>query len=213
MPPKRKRVVVHDVDANGDVVIQAGRPGLRTLIRVSKEALVDASPVFGAMLGPNFAEGQVQHTVEKPLKLHDDDGAIMLVLLKIIHQKLHDPGQVNVDRLEYLVLMGDKYSCFELLRPWLLFGLGRMRERYGRDFSTNADRNRITILDALYIAYLIDDGASFEWLSHELFHLVQGVSGDPSSNSIHKLSSVLSDLMPDDFKGMFSNRLRAMALN
>ena len=70
------------MDPEGDVILVLGDVGLQ----VSSKVLSVASPVFKAMFGPHFAEGQGQASSMKPrrIKLHDDDVEAMKVLCKYI---------------------------------------------------------------------------------------------------------------------------------
>ncbi|KPI42877.1 uncharacterized protein AB675_1989 [Cyphellophora attinorum] len=213
MPPrKRQRLEIHDADPEGDTVIEVGKAGRgkqKTLIRASKKVLTSSSPVFDTMLGPNFAEGQVDHTVEEPLKLPDDDGSAMLILFQIIHNRLLDVSNIDLDKLPRLVLAGDKYSCFDVLRPWLQLALGRWRETHDRTFCIEQGYlvngvEKMTLGDAFYTAYLIDDSITFEWLSHEVLHCVQLVAV-AGKRSIVGLSSLLDDLVPKKIEARIVN--------
>ena len=70
------------MDPEGDIILVLGDVGLQ----VSSKVLSLASPVFKAMFGPHFAEGQGQASSTKirRVKLHDDDVEAMKILCKHI---------------------------------------------------------------------------------------------------------------------------------
>lgn len=208
MPPPRKKArlnpskhTVHDVDPKGDIVIEAGTKKTTTLIRVSKDVLTSTSPVFKVMLGPDFAEGQRTHTVEQPLKLNDDDGPALLMLLQIVSGAITDGSDVKPWLLPQLVLLGDKYDCLDQLRPWVQVALGIWREQSDNKYTFGLsigykDQEILPINEAIRVAFLTDDSANFGALSHALFHILH--DGD---KGIMEYQVPLDDLMPADFKG------------
>lgn len=116
---------VINMNRNGDVIfIFGGLPyTIRQRVRVSSVVLIAASPVFKAMLGSHFMEGQVlrtQGTVETLLS--DDNGRAMVEMLKVLHMvpvqdELHPFALVEVAKL------ADKYLCVDKMssssRTWL----------------------------------------------------------------------------------------------
>lgn len=201
MPPRKRARLnppapkVYDVDPEGDLVIEAGKLKAKNLIRVSKAVLTSASPVFDVMLGPNFAEGQTEHTAEKPLKLHDDEGEVMLTLMKLIHDQITDSAEIDYEKLPQLVIMGDKYACLSRLRPWMQSALSMWRNESQGSYLRFRNRKSIymTLFEAVCIAYIIDDSKNFGYLSRELFHLVTPLS-------IPMDSGLLDGLIPEEFK-------------
>jgi hypothetical protein len=57
----------------GDLVASVGTGEDVTLIRIHGVMVKMASSVFGAMLGPHFAEGSTKFTDDNPLKLDEDE--------------------------------------------------------------------------------------------------------------------------------------------
>ena len=68
-------VTQEDITPDGDIILIVGQDP-KTKLRVSSACLVASSPVFAAMLGPRFREGQATGTVEKrkEIVLRDDVG-------------------------------------------------------------------------------------------------------------------------------------------
>lgn len=98
---------------NGDVILVLSTARLR----VSSVILASASPVFKAMLGPNFSEGQDARSVQNPkdISLPDDDAAAMTRLCYLIHHQ-HDSQaeespESGAKSLFALAMATDKYAC------------------------------------------------------------------------------------------------------
>jgi hypothetical protein len=85
---RTSEIVNIDVATEGDVIFVLQQ----TRLRVSSVILASASPVFKAMFGPSFAEGQGHRTAEEPreVPLHDDDLGAMIRLCRLLH---HQPDQ------------------------------------------------------------------------------------------------------------------------
>ena len=138
-------VTVHNIADRGDVILLVGVPP-RAKIRVFSPILTAASPVFAAMLGPHFREGQGERSAESPkgIALPDDDPTAMTAMCRLLHfltpqDFMDDP---RPKRIFSLALAIDKYACRDalhlqsrgLLSLWLdtypdedqLFPLSRM---------------------------------------------------------------------------------------
>lgn len=75
------------------------------------------------MLGPNYAEGQVSRSAEKPqeLELKENSADAMLDLCCLIHNQEtniteHDTGDIATERLFELALVADEYDCISSLK-------------------------------------------------------------------------------------------------
>ena len=105
---------VLELDPKGDLVLKIGIHPNR-LIRVSTKHLTVTSPVFEALLSPNFREGQTIRDCSDPLLLPDDDPKDMETLLKILHHKHGQPSEIKPHDLVGLAVVGDKYDCMTAL--------------------------------------------------------------------------------------------------
>lgn len=98
---------------NGDVILVLSTARLR----VSSVILASASPVFKAMLGPNFSEGQDPRSVQnsKEISLPDDDAAAMTRLCYLIHHQHDSQAEESLESgaksLFALAMVTDKYAC------------------------------------------------------------------------------------------------------
>jgi len=79
-------VTVHNIADRGDVILLVGVPP-RAKIRVFSLILTAASPIFAAMLGPHFREGQGERSAESPkgIALPDDDPTAMTAMCRLLH--------------------------------------------------------------------------------------------------------------------------------
>ncbi|KAI5356901.1 putative BTB/POZ domain-containing protein [Septoria linicola] len=107
-------VDLYDIAPEGDVTLVFGatEDAQTTRIRVSSVVLSLGSPVFKAMLGPHFKEGQILKTGSQlDLPLPDDDPEIMLLICEVMHMKRVTMNQPNPERLLRLAVVVDKYDC------------------------------------------------------------------------------------------------------
>ncbi|CAK7274998.1 hypothetical protein SEPCBS119000_006459 [Sporothrix epigloea] len=99
------------IAVSGDVVLVVGPSGKK--LRVHSLFIANASPVFNAMLGPNFAEGQqLKKSGLTEVVLPDDDAEAMELILKVIHG-CNDtvPEKLTPDELVAVAVAADKYDC------------------------------------------------------------------------------------------------------
>jgi len=87
-------------------------------IRVSSIILSYTSPVFKAMLGPEFMEGHTPRSAAQPHKiaLLDNDSAAMKHLCHLLHRQTTNsnddhPSEAFAERLQELAILADKYNC------------------------------------------------------------------------------------------------------
>ena len=117
---------LENVDPTGDITLslhnsQDGRQ-TQSSIRVSSKVLSLASPVFAAMLSPNFAEGQGLGNTNSPeipaINLHDDNAEAMLWLCKTLHFKQDLNVAIDFSLLKELAILCDKYELTSVLYSW-----------------------------------------------------------------------------------------------
>ncbi|KAK3652909.1 hypothetical protein LTR56_004857 [Elasticomyces elasticus] len=95
----------------GDVILVLDDGKKR--IKVSAALLSMASPVFKAMLGPHFLEGQVQRSPENPQNIHlpEDDPEAMVTLSKLVHFDTPHQSALGPGSLRKVAVLADKYDC------------------------------------------------------------------------------------------------------
>jgi hypothetical protein len=162
-----------EIDRDGDVTLQLTKhtdggsgDSIRSIL-VSSKALSLASPVFAAMMGPRFREGQrsALGTLD-PIPLPDDDADAMIILCHIFHFSYSAlPARVDLDLFKNLALLCDKYDCVTSLRfiseQWLLM------------WENTTKKEELETL--LFISYLFDRAERFSALSTKI---VKGFSGN-----------------------------------
>lgn len=100
-----------DIAPDGDVLFLVGPDEKR--LRVHSFFLRNASPVFKAMLGLDFREGnQLAQSGVVEIPLPDDDVAAMEIVLNVIHGR-NDAVPKTLGTAEFLqvAIVGDKYDC------------------------------------------------------------------------------------------------------
>ena len=87
---------------------------------VSSKVLSLASPVFAALLSPDFLEGnQVRRGHCPVIKLQDDDPAAMTAICNILHFRYDCvPSHIGPEQLAEIGILSDKYDCSKALQPW-----------------------------------------------------------------------------------------------
>lgn len=114
------------IAADGDVVLVTSETndpespllGPTVRIRVSSTILSYASPVFAAMLGPTFKEGQDTRSATSPkeIELFDDNYLPMQTLCEMLHFKTSasfntEPSGLLLAQIFGLAVVVDKYQC------------------------------------------------------------------------------------------------------
>lgn len=94
------------IDPEGDIILICGE----TEFQVSSKVLSLASPVFKALFGPNFAEGQPSPSKASRIQLHDDDAESMRFMCAVLHHKCASANGIGLERLERLAVITDKYD-------------------------------------------------------------------------------------------------------
>ena len=113
--PERRDV---EVAADGDLVLALPE---ELYIRVSSNALSLVSPVFKAMLGPRFREGNEPRSSDRPIEipLPEDDGIAMKHLCLLLHGRTGDSyshgDRTFPTQLHALAVLADKYDCVEAI--------------------------------------------------------------------------------------------------
>ena len=94
------------IDPEGDVILICGE----IEFQVSSKVLSLASPVFTALFGPCFAEGQPTSSKPSRIQLPDDDAESMRFMCAVLHHKCASAKGIGLERLEKLAVVTDKYD-------------------------------------------------------------------------------------------------------
>jgi hypothetical protein len=118
---KTPEMVNIDIATEGDVIFVLQQ----TRIRVSSAILASASPVFKAMFGPNFAEGQGDRSAQNPkeITLPDDDASATTILCRLMHH------QYKHNDLSFFVVKAAPESTTQLVQDF--FTLATVADKYG----------------------------------------------------------------------------------
>lgn len=158
-------------------------------LRVSTKILSLASPVFAAMFGPRFTEGQRLDTAEPiHVKLEEDDASAMKTILQVLHYCRNTVAKPSsAKELACIAIHCDKYDCRVALSPWTYY--------WFHDFESSLLSSSEELSYVLLAAYKFDQWEHFskisasaierltpgfpaKWHDHEMFSLLpEAVSG------------------------------------
>lgn len=173
-----------EIDPDGDVLLAVGpSEDSHVLLLVSSKVLSLASPVFRAMFGPYFKEGQAlreeKYVLSRPepipapltigcrnpakplqLPLPDDDLSGVTILCNYLHHRhLSLPKSPSLDLVVGVARVADKYDCTAILRPVVA---AWMRPYL---FKASAEPQ---LRDLLALACLFDDAWSFKTVTAQI---------------------------------------------
>lgn len=164
LPPAKKQKTAHTMidivdNPTGDLVIRAGKGADAGLVRVHKNFLVIASPVFRAMLMGGFSESARALDENDPLELGDDDYGAFVIFCKLIHYQDIDHA-LTMECLAEVAVVTDKYACTgsllqPLLPPW---------GRFVASPNPEEDPSETDLLNLVLIAYIAKN-SDLLWLS------------------------------------------------
>ena len=163
------------IDPKGDVVLKLGNKSSTPAepqgseIRVSSTALSYVSPVFAALFGPNFFEGQAL-SCEAPtaVSMPDDDCDGMVLLMKLLHHRYEsDINKLppSVTELQNLAIVADKYDCVRAVQ----LAASTWFEALQVQLSLKEEQRDWTGLEQmLVVAYLLDLPKAFQKITKQI---------------------------------------------
>ncbi|KAF5675484.1 hypothetical protein FCIRC_7468 [Fusarium circinatum] len=116
--PLETKVPDETVIPNGDRILIVSKGQLR--IQISSELLIQASPVFDAMLNLKFLECNKLHKGNDfpvEIKLPEDDGLATAQALKTLHRSDPEMPLLAPDQIQKVSIIVDKYdmsACFAM---------------------------------------------------------------------------------------------------
>ena len=120
--PRLEDPLAIPVDEDGDIHLAVESPEAEepAIFLVSRKILSMSSPVFKAMLGPQFLEGQSASGNGIPtVTVKDDSIKAMGIILHAIHLQGHQvPETVSCSLLRHLAVVCDKYDLRKSLGTW-----------------------------------------------------------------------------------------------
>lgn len=160
---------LRDADPEGDLVLLVGPE--ETAIRVSSKVLSLASPVFVAMLGPNFAEGKPLSERDSrgwTVSLPDDNLAAMELLCQALHYKLKFSAIISFELINSMAVLCDKYDMSLALGVW--------SETWMQNREESVDNGYIP--EILWISYAFNNHHLFWETSRDMivYYTTQGLA-------------------------------------
>lgn len=164
---------LHSAIIDGDVLLdlEHGR------IAVRADVLTRASPVFKAMLGPNFSEGQASRAAANPkiITLEDDDIESMTTLCILLHKDLSTVHLNASDELAEtadpfhvfnIALLADKYALVDYLKDDIAPALLAPSIQKHKEITPNLSQD----LHLVVAAYLLQQAELFSLFARRLAH-------------------------------------------
>ena len=153
----------------GDVILVVGAKKFR--IRADSLFLKRHSPVFAALLGPNFREGQdLNASSPKEIPLPEDDPDAMTAICAVMYHAFdHIPRSPATNFVLNIVRHADKYNCYDILTlPSQAYGwLKSDHLTLGKDLA-----------NILAVSYLVRDQEAFTNVSKALVSKYDGSFAD-----------------------------------
>ena len=165
---------------DGDIELVVGDQ--KKHIRVYSFLMKLVSKPFGALLGPNFKEGQASVPAGQPKEIHlpDDDATAMETICMVVHHRgnvIH--GQENLPAPELLLniaLLADKYDCMAAMCGYASTWISH---------NSNEGRKTTELVQTLTAAFTFDDPCGFAASSEALvkYHIgpFNGILTGPAS--------------------------------
>lgn len=173
------------IDPDGDVIIAIGKSGFQ----VSSKVLSLASPVFKALFGPNFAEGQFVIDNARLIELHDDDPEALGIMCRLLHHQPVPPSPNSIEVLEKMAIIVDKYNCARAMLYWAKLEIMAVRQH-------TEEPCRL-----LWPAYVFEEAMFFNSLTKFLvLHLPTLQQMDTASQK-YKLSEEIESHLPEGMIG------------
>ena len=166
-------------------MLQNGGTDTSANLLVSSKVLSLASPVFAALLGPKFLEGNdIRRGVCPVIELHDDDPAAITLICNTLHYRYDSvPTHLEAEQLGQIAILCDKYDCSKSFQPW------------SEKWLSSSDGVRFSDLGHLLLAtYKLNDPDHFASFSAELIRDVV-----PKRETWDLFPEL--DLLPDRLKG------------
>src|SRR4051794_37049290 len=108
--PKVSLKTLTEIASDGDLMLIVGAAKVR--VRVQSSFLKHASPVFRAMLGPHFSEGQPAVDSIKEISLPEDDVDAIKIICAVFHLRNDEiPDHLSPACVLRIAVTADKYDC------------------------------------------------------------------------------------------------------
>ncbi|RSL69675.1 hypothetical protein CEP54_002191 [Fusarium duplospermum] len=116
-PPKEEDEVpfLREIIPGGDVILVVGPR--KSKIQLSSHLLRTTSPVFNAMLGPNFKEGTLLRESQGPVEiaLPDDNAQALYNVYSTLYGGHPDVNNLSVDEIYDISILAQKYDLVDRL--------------------------------------------------------------------------------------------------
>lgn len=160
---------MHHVVADGDVIFVVGRDKHR--VQVYSSVMKEASPVFAAMLGPHFNEGQkLLKNGSVTVELPDDSSMALTWICRALHGEVHGVPPLTPEKLSIIAEVSDKYDMNKALSDIVGHWVGRMCSEDDK----HSDFEAIDLWHILIATYQLDSPQGFSKISKRCLFKIDG---------------------------------------
>ena len=173
----------------GDVVLVVD--DTKTQLRVSSHILSPTSPVFKALLGPHFREGQQPRSSRNPINiaLPEDYSEGMRIVCRLLHHNIATNDMIPgyTDMLEF-AMTADKYDVVAPLY-WPIRGmLSAWLRHHPQQYKVQS------LAHIIGAAYVLGDSNTFKLATAQLFTHCSAKDTKSREPRDYRLSSILNTL-------------------
>ena len=172
------------IDQQGDLDLVVGTGEVARTFCVSSKVMRLASPVWRAMLSPDFSFIEAGNDTSQITFPEDNPTALFILLLASHLRLLEIPKFIDDNTLMELCILCDKYDCVAVLRPWLSVWLPPLSEIL---------RETAPPLEWAMISWVIGDASGFKIATNEL---VRWCTVDDSHGHLKYLGLSLEEKLP-----------------
>ena len=182
------------VDQHGDLDVVVGTGEESRTFCVCKAAMRLMSPVWRAMLSTEYNFMEASSTTCEITFPEDDVASFFIVLLAGHLRFMEIPKSINRERLLNVCIIGDKYDCITVLRPWLTVWVSSVLKNFDQKKSPS---------DWVMIAWVTGHESLFKIAANEL---VISCNVDDTQQCLARSGTSLEGRLPFGLNGQYSSR-------
>ena len=176
------------IDPDGDLDVVVGLEDEAKTFHVSSKVMCLTSKAWRAMLSHGFKE---TNSGADPVTFPEDDTYAFFIILLASHLKFHMlPSSIDFEQLFHLCVLGDKYDCIRVLRPWLTSWISPWKDRMLHEWYE----------EWAFISWAVGDVGKFKSMTERL--LLKCKTND-SNQCIASSGTVLDDKLPPGLSGKY----------
>ncbi|KAI9815513.1 MAG: hypothetical protein M1827_002647 [Pycnora praestabilis] len=193
-------VTTHSIDPNADVILVLPQASSIFEYLVSSKVLTLVSPIFAALFGPDFQEGQTSPDEKgrRRYTIQEDDPTALELFCNLIHYRQSAiPTKPELQLLYDLAVLSDKYDCVRSVGPWAEGWIGQLKDAI-------TDSKGLERL--LFVAYTFESDNLFRSISSKMMRTAScsEIFSEQETESTSFTSILRSSLRRENFKVLLS---------